>query len=79
MGVYPGFTSRQFGRKNSSVNYGIMFIGFALAGLIGPMIMNAAYGAAGRYQPAFLVSAGLAALGEILLLVFGKVSKKAAG
>lgn len=79
MGVYPGFTSRQFGRKNSSVNYGIMFIGFALAGLIGPMIMNAAYSAAGKYQPAFLVSAGLAALGEVLLLVFGKVSKKAAG
>lgn len=79
MGVYPGFTSRQFGRKNSSVNYGIMFIGFALAGLIGPMIMNAVYSAAGQYQPAFLVSAGLAALGEVLLLVFVRAAKKTEG
>lgn len=77
MGVYPGFTSRQFGRKNSSVNYGIMFIGFALAGLVGPMIMNGVHGAAGEYQPAFLVSAGLAALGEVLLYVFVKAAKKA--
>lgn len=76
MGVYPGFTSRQFGRKNSSVNYGIMFIGFALAGLVGPMIMNAVRGSAEEYQPAFLISVGLAALGEILLAVFVKIDKK---
>lgn len=29
MGVFPGFTADQFGQKNNSVNYGIMFIGFA--------------------------------------------------
>jgi len=28
MGIYPGFTASQFGAKNNSVNYGIMFIGF---------------------------------------------------
>ena len=32
MGVYPSFTAASFGSKNNSVNYGIMFIGFALAG-----------------------------------------------
>lgn len=40
MGVYPGFTSDQFGTKNSGVNYGIMFIGFSVAGVVGPMIMT---------------------------------------
>lgn len=67
MGIYPGFTASRFGRKNNSVNYGIMFIGFSLAGLFGPSLMNALHSSTGRYQPAFLVSAGLALLGEVLL------------
>lgn len=69
MGIYPGFTAQRFGRKNNSVNYGIMFIGFALAGILGPMVMNAILGATGRYQPAFLASAALAVVGEILILL----------
>ena len=69
MGIYPGFTAQRFGRKNNSVNYGIMFIGFALAGILGPMVMNAILGSTGRYQPAFLASAALAVVGEILILL----------
>ena len=76
MGIYPGYTARQFGRKNNSVNYGIMFIGFALAGLFGPMIMNSIYSSSGKYQPAFLVSAGLALLGFILVLILDARKKK---
>ncbi len=67
MGIYPGFTANTFGRKYNSVNYGIMFIGFALAGVLGPMIMNVLYGATGRYQGAFLVAACLSVLGEVLI------------
>ena len=72
MGIYPGFTAQQFGRKNNSVNYGIMFVGFALAGLFGPSLMNVLYSATGRYQPAFLVSTLLAAVGEVLLAILKK-------
>lgn len=73
MGIYPGFTAKQFGRRNNSVNYGIMFIGFALAGLFGPSLMNTLHGLTGRYQPAFLVSAALALVGEVLLAVLKKM------
>ena len=76
MGIYPGFTASRFGRKNNSVNYGIMFIGFSLAGLFGPSLMNALHSATGRYQPAFLVSAGLAALGEVLLALMKKQTRQ---
>ena len=72
MGIYPGFTAKTFGRKNNSVNYGIMFIGFALAGILGPMIMNFLKGATGQYQPAFLVAAALGVAGEVLILLLGK-------
>lgn len=69
MGIYPGFTAQRFGRKNNSVNYGIMFIGFALAGLIGPTVMNTIFSSIGRYQPAFLASAVLSVAGEILIIL----------
>ena len=75
MGIYPGFTAQKFGRKYNSVNYGIMFIGFALAGFLGPMIMNTLKGITGRYQPAFLVAAALGVVGELLILALGKSEK----
>jgi hypothetical protein len=52
-----------------------MFIGFALAGFLGPMIMNTLKGITGRYQPAFLVAAALGVVGELLILALGKSDK----
>ncbi len=75
MGIYPGFTAKTFGRKNNSVNYGIMFIGFALAGILGPMIMNVLKGTTGRYQPAFLAAAALGVVGEILIALLGRMNR----
>ena len=76
MGIYPGFTAQRFGRKNNSVNYGIMFIGFALAGLFGPTVINNIFQSTGRYQPAFLVAAALAVVGEILIIFLRRSAKK---
>ena len=76
MGIYPGFTAQRFGRKYNSVNYGIMFIGFALAGLFGPTVINNIFQSSGRYQPAFLVSAALALVGEVLIIFLRRNAKK---
>lgn len=76
MGVYPSFTAMQFGTKNNSVNYGIMFIGFASAGTLGPVAIGKIYDLAGRYQPAFLISAVLATVGLLLIQVYKTVSRK---
>ena len=59
MGVYPGFTADQFGAKNNSVNYGIMFIGLAGAGYFGPSAMRKIYMAEGTYHGAFLVACAI--------------------
>jgi len=32
MGIYPGFTNEYFESRYANVNYGIMFIGFAISG-----------------------------------------------
>ena len=72
MGIYPGFTQNRFGKKYHGVNYGIMFIALALAGYIGPMVTRVIQGMFGRFQPMFLVSAGLIFVGEILIVVLRK-------
>ena len=76
MGVFPGFTADQFGSKNNSVNYGIMFTGFAAAGYFGPTVMRNIYAAKGIYQPAFLVACGLNLFGIVLTFVYRLMSKK---
>lgn len=76
MGVYPGFTADQFGSKNNSVNYGIMFIGFALAGLFGPMIMTQVYNSTGAYQNAFIIAGAFSVGGIILSLIYQFVVKR---
>lgn len=76
MGIYPGFTIRKFGPKHNGVNYGIMYIGFSLAGILGPTIMTKLHENTGQYQPAFLVAAALVLTGEILLFVLHTMNKK---
>lgn len=76
MGVYPGFTARQFGRKNSSVNYGIMFIGFNLAGLLGPIFIGRIYGATKEYRSAFVMAMAFALIGLTLTFVYQKLEKE---
>ena len=76
MGVYPAFTAEQFGVKNNSVNYGIMFIGFAAAGFLGPTIMRSTFNAVGNYNLSFLLAALIALLGIMILLIFKKLIHK---
>ena len=76
MGVFPGFTADQFGQMNNSVNYGIMFIGFALAGYVGPTIMSTVYRTTGDYHPAFLIAMCLAGVGIVLSLLYRKLTRR---
>lgn len=75
MGVYPGFTADQFGAKNNSVNYGIMFIGFALAGYVGPTIMSKVYAADQSYKRAFLIAMGLVVVGLVLSFIYRALNR----
>lgn len=76
MGIYPAFTAERFGSKNNTVNYGIMFIGFAIAGYLGPTIMKSMFNSSGQYNSAFLVSALFTAAGFIILMIYKSREKK---
>ena len=73
MGIFPGFCAAIFGPKNNGVNYGIMFIGFALAGIFGPTILSSLYTATSSDTMAFMVAIALAAVGFVLTFVYQKL------
>lgn len=75
MGVFPGFTVDQFGARYNSVNYGIMFIGFALAGYFGPSVMRMIFQWDGAYQKAFLIAAGFSVVGIVLGVIYRQTKK----
>ncbi|MBQ1406737.1 MAG: MFS transporter, partial [Eubacterium sp.] len=59
--IFPALVSDCFGQKNFSSNYAIVFLGFTLAGVVGPMITSLIYQHTGSYAGAF-VFAGLTAI-----------------
>lgn len=73
MGVYPSFTASQFGSQNASVNYGIMFIGFNMAGLAGPIIVSKIFQETGDYRNVFLVALIFAVIGLVLSFVYSRI------
>ena len=73
MGVFPGFTADRFGTKHSTMNYGFMWIGFAFAGIIGPMVLSSVYQMSGQYHAAFFTAAGIAVCGLLLSVLYKKV------
>ncbi|WP_196000618.1 OFA family MFS transporter [Clostridium sp. 1001271B_151109_B4] len=76
MGVFPGFTVDQFGVKNNSVNYGIMFIGFAFAGYVGPTVLKNVYATDGSYQRAFVIAIVIAIVGLLLTFAYRYINNK---
>ena len=76
MGVFPGFCTDQFGTKYNTVNYGIMWIGFSSAGIVGPMVLSSIYAKVGSYQGAFLIAIGIAVVGLICSILYRKMVKK---
>lgn len=76
MGVFPGFCTDQFGTRYNTVNYGIMWIGFSAAGIVGPSVLSSVHGATGSYRLAFVIAFAMAVLGLLLTFVHRKLSAR---
>lgn len=76
MGVFPGLTADQYGPKNNSVNFGIMFANFAVAGYTAPNIMNHVHAATESYKGAFLISIGFCVVGLVLTYMYRIITKR---
>lgn len=70
MVVFPPMTSAVFGVVNSGINYGVMFLAYAVGGFIGPRLATALFDPNGAgYLRAYLAAGALAIVGVALTLV----------
>ena len=76
MGVYPSLTSHRYGLKNNGVNYGIMFIAFALGGFFGPMIANTVFTKTESYASSLLIVGLLGLVSLVLIITLTILDKK---
>ncbi|HOD34283.1 MAG TPA: OFA family MFS transporter [Syntrophales bacterium] len=64
--LFPLVTADFFGMKNFGGNYGLLFLAWGFAGILGPILAGFAVDKTGTYHMAYLVSAGLL-VGSFLL------------
>ena len=76
MGVYPAMTADFFGMKNNGVNYGVMFIGFALGGYIGPVLASSLSASTGSYSSPLAVVGILGIISLALVIILMSIRKK---
>ncbi len=70
--VFPATMGDYYGTKYFGFNYGLLFSGWGLGGIIGPMTGAAIYDATGSYGPAFLVSFALLVISFLITLTIRK-------
>jgi OFA family oxalate/formate antiporter-like MFS transporter len=68
LSVYASLTADMFGTKNVGANYGLVFLAYGLAGIIGPKLGGGIFDRYQSYTAAFDIAAGLL-VGAFALLV----------
>jgi OFA family oxalate/formate antiporter-like MFS transporter len=64
--LFPSATAKYFGTKNLGANYGVMFTGYGIGGLIGPVINGKIFDLTGSYFYAFIFAGALCIVGILL-------------
>ena len=69
LGIFPSLCADAFGSRNLMVNYGILFSGFSVAGILGPRISASLRESTGGYAESFVVAGITAGIGLLVALV----------
>ncbi len=64
--LFPSTNADWFGTTHVGVNYGIIFLGWGLGGVIGPLVGNFGVGALGGYQTGFVIAAVLGLIATLM-------------
>jgi OFA family oxalate/formate antiporter-like MFS transporter len=65
--LMPSITADFFGVKNLGVNYGLVFTGWGIAGIIGPILGGIAVFKTGTYTMSYIVAGSLLLIGTMLV------------
>jgi len=67
LSVYAALAGDFWGTKYLATNYGLLFLAWGLAGVLGPVLGARVFVSTGAYQYAFFIAAGLASAALIIL------------
>jgi len=67
--LFPAATADFYGLKNLGVNYGIVFTGFGVAGVIGPIVAGILHDHYKNYNISYMISAALLVVSAVLAFV----------
>jgi len=77
LGVFPSICADEFGPKNLTVNYGLLFSAFSVAAIAGPQVGGQIFKASGSYNQAFVIAGAVCIAGLLLTILSGATQKKA--
>ena len=75
LGTFPSLCADSFGSRYLSVNYGLLFSAFAVAGILGPRVGALLKESTGGYAEGFIVAGGIAAFG-LLVAMAGRIAMR---
>ncbi|QGG47967.1 L-lactate MFS transporter [Heliorestis convoluta] len=67
--LVPATTADYYGTKNLGTNYGVVFTGWGVGGVFGPMLAGYMVDSTGTYTVAYIVAAALAAVATVLSIM----------
>lgn len=73
--VFPAAIGDLYGTKYFGLNYGLLFTGWGLGGLLGPLIGAAVFDASGNYSNAFVISFILLLVSILITFMFDRNKK----
>jgi len=69
LGIFPSLCADAFGSRNLTVNYGILFTSFSLAGILGPRIGASLRQSTGGYAESVVVAGVIGVIGFLVAVV----------
>ncbi len=74
--IFPATIGDYYGSKNFGINYGLMFTGWALGGIVGPMTAAAIFDSTNKYNLAYIIALLLLIISIFLTFTFKEVRRK---
>ncbi len=73
--VFPAAIGDLYGTKYFGLNYGLLFSGWGLGGILGPLTGAAVFDASGNYSNAFIISFILLLIAILITFIFNRQKK----
>jgi len=75
LSVFPSITADLYGLKNYGTNYGVLYLGWGLAGVVAPIAADIIYDINGNFHAAYIVAAIMMALMVCVNVLFKKANE----